>query len=115
MNGFFAAAFAASLSVVGATSAQAMPLAPIGGAQDSLIERAAQGCGRGYERDRRGFCRPSFDRPRYDRPGYDRPRFVAPAPRPIIVAPARRPVIVHPGRACPPGFFLSPRGNCRPR
>lgn len=105
MNGFFAAAVAASLSVVGAISAQAMPLAPIGGAQDSLIEHVAQGCGRGYERDRRGFCRPSFDRPRVERPRFERPRFVEPAPRPLVVRP----------RGCPPGYFLSPRGVCRLR
>jgi hypothetical protein len=31
--------------------------------------------------------------------------------RPVFVAP----VIVRPARACPRGYVLSPRGNCRPR
>lgn len=105
MKGIIAAAFAASLGVVGATSAGAMPLAPFGGAQDGLIEHVAQGCGPGFGRDARGVCRPFAREPRG-------PRFVAPAPR--FVAPAPRPVIVRP-RVCPPGYFLSPRGVCRLR
>ena len=54
MKGIIAAAFAASLGVVGATSAGAMPLAPFGGAQDGLIEHVAQGCGPGFGRDALG-------------------------------------------------------------
>ena len=55
-----------------ASSANAAPVAPASGlAAEGLIEHVAEGCGRGYFRNRRGFCRPM--RGGYGR-GFDRPR-----------------------------------------
>lgn len=112
MNRFIAAAFAAGLAAIGATASQAMPIAPMAPAGDSMVTRVADGCGRGFYRTPRGFCRPMDGRPVVVRPA--RPVIVAP---PIVVAPRYmepRPRVVRPLRACPPGFFLSRGGNCRP-
>jgi hypothetical protein len=59
------------------SAATAAPAAPIAGlAGSDLIEQVAQGCGRGFARGPRGFCRPirAFGPPR----GYARPRFYGP-------------------------------------
>jgi hypothetical protein len=53
------------------SAANAAPAAPIAGlAGSDLIEQVAEGCGRGYFRNRRGFCRPMR--------GYGPPRAYAP-------------------------------------
>jgi hypothetical protein len=53
---------AAALLVSGlglASAANAAPAAPVSGLADSgLVEQVAQGCGRGFARGPRGFCRP---------------------------------------------------------
>jgi hypothetical protein len=41
-----------------AVDARAMPLAPLAAPEASDITLVAQGCGRGYERNRFGECRP---------------------------------------------------------
>lgn len=134
MNKLLAAAIVAASAIAGVSSSQAAPFAPLGGSQDSLIEQAAQGCGRGFARDHRGFCRPMAARPGYREPvvvvpprrgpvvvvpprrgpvvvaPYGRPRVVAPDPRPRFVTPDGRPRVVRPG--CPPSYFMTPRGRC---
>ncbi|WP_375459057.1 GCG_CRPN prefix-to-repeats domain-containing protein [uncultured Enterovirga sp.] len=52
----FAAAGAGAIYALSAFAAQALPLAPAGG--PTLVEQAAQGCGRGFARGPRGVCRP---------------------------------------------------------
>lgn len=54
---FAAALFAATVAGFGAANA-AMPIAPLGAADTAEIIQVAQGCGPGYARGPRGFCRP---------------------------------------------------------
>lgn len=83
---FAVALFAATVAGVGAASA--MPLAPLNAADTAAVIRVAQGCGPGYARGPRGFCRPMGG-------GY------------------REPVIVVRPRGCPPGLAFR-FGRCRP-
>lgn len=83
---FAVAVFAATVSGFGA--ANAMPLAPLSAADTAAVIQVAQGCGPGYARGPRGFCRP-MDR------GY------------------RAPLVVVRPRGCPPGLALR-FGRCRP-
>ena len=75
--------FAAGGALVASTfQAQAMPVGPIGLGEDSLVTTVAEGCGRGWERNRFGECRPmrgrgyggpapsSCGRPSSSRPGW---------------------------------------------
>ena len=75
-----AALVAGTLGLAGA--ANAAPVAPASAlAGDGLIERVAEGCGRGYFRNARGFCRPmrgGYGRPVYGRPVYGRPVYGRP-------------------------------------
>jgi len=52
-----AALFAATLAGIGAANA-AMPIAPMSAADTAEVIQVAQGCGPGYARGPRGFCRP---------------------------------------------------------
>ncbi len=52
-------AAAAGFGLAGSTvGAQAMPMGPAGLGLDSLATSVAEGCGRGFERNRFGECRP---------------------------------------------------------
>jgi len=63
------AAFAVALSFALSTlGAQAMPLAPTG-YDDSMIAKAAYGCGPGMTRGPYGHCRPRFNCPWGFHPG----------------------------------------------
>lgn len=109
MNKLIAAAFAASLSLIGATASQALPLAPMA-PTDGMVTLAAGGCGPGYHPGPRGLCRPMRGPRPHVRPHLDH--------RPVIVRPRHappRPPVMRPGRACPPGYVLSRGGVCRPR
>ena len=81
--------FAAGVALVASTfQAQAMPVGPIGLGEDSLVTTVAEGCGRGWERNRFGECRPMRGR------GYGGPAVivrppVGVAPRARVVAPRR--------------------------
>ena len=78
--------FAAGVALVASTfQAQAMPVGPIG-VGDSLVTTVAEGCGRGWERNRFGECRPFRGR------GYGGPAVVVRPPvvvAPRVVAPRR--------------------------
>jgi hypothetical protein len=51
--------FAAGVALVASTfPAQAMPVGPVGLGENSLVTTIAEGCGRGWERNRFGECRP---------------------------------------------------------
>jgi hypothetical protein len=54
---FAAALFAATVAGFGAANA-AMPMAPMSAADTAEVIQVAQGCGPGYARGPRGFCRP---------------------------------------------------------
>ncbi|MFL5197550.1 MAG: GCG_CRPN prefix-to-repeats domain-containing protein [Microvirga sp.] len=72
--------FAAGVALVASTfQAQAMPAGPIGFGEDSLVTTVAEGCGRGWERNRFGECRPFRGR------GYGGPAVVVRPP--VVVAP----------------------------
>jgi hypothetical protein len=79
--------FAAGVALVASTfQAQAMPAGPIGFREDSLVTTVAEGCGRGWERNRFGECRPFRGR------GYGGPAVVVRPPvvvAPRVVAPRR--------------------------
>ncbi|MFL4975723.1 MAG: GCG_CRPN prefix-to-repeats domain-containing protein [Microvirga sp.] len=79
--------FAAGVALVASTfQAQAMPAGPIGFGEDSLVTTVAEGCGRGWERNRFGECRPFRGR------GYGGPAVVVRPPvvvAPRVVAPRR--------------------------
>jgi len=73
--------FAAGVALVASTfQAQAMPAGPIGFGEDSLVTTVAEGCGRGWERNRFGECRPFRGR------GYGGGPAVIVRP-PVVVAP----------------------------
>ena len=76
MKQFTIAALGAGAFLMLAGAAQAMPVAPAPQG-DALVEHVAQGCGPGFFRGPRGFCRPmgrGYGRPFYGpRPGYGRP------------------------------------------
>ncbi|MBB5048705.1 hypothetical protein HNR60_003473 [Rhodopseudomonas rhenobacensis] len=87
---FAAALFAVGLAGMG--SANAMPLAPLAGADTAGVIQVAQGCGPGFARGPYGRCRPMYRR------------------GPVVVAPrayVRPPVIVR--RGPPPCRY----GRCR--
>ncbi|WP_454813653.1 GCG_CRPN prefix-to-repeats domain-containing protein [Labrys neptuniae] len=104
---------AAALATMGfaglSTGASAMPATPGIGADSSLVETIAYGCGRGFVPNRWGRCVPN-QRPA---PAYRPGRFVPDTP-----AYRRGPVPANRsgyGRACPPGTRLGPRGGyCHP-
>ena len=79
--------FAAGAALAASTfSAQAMPVGPVGLGEDGLVTTVAEGCGRGYERNRFGECRPMRGR------GYGGGPAVVVVPRvvsPRVVAPRR--------------------------
>ncbi|MFL5141181.1 MAG: GCG_CRPN prefix-to-repeats domain-containing protein [Microvirga sp.] len=79
--------FAAGVALVASTfQAQAMPAGTIGFGEDSLVTTVAEGCGRGWERNRFGECRPFRGR------GYGGPAVVVRPPvvvAPRVVAPRR--------------------------
>jgi hypothetical protein len=79
--------FAAGVALVASTfQAQAMPAGPAGLGEDSLVTTVAEGCGRGWERNRFGECRPFRGR------GYGGPAVVVRPPvvvAPRVVAPRR--------------------------
>jgi hypothetical protein len=78
--------FAAGLALAASTlAAQAMPV-PADLGRDSLVTAVAEGCGRGYERNRFGECRPM--RGRGGGYGYGAPAVVVRPP--IVVAPRAR-------------------------
>ena len=56
-----------------------MPVGPIGAGGNSLVTTVAEGCGRGWERNRFGECRPIRGR------GYGGPAVVVRPP--VVVAP----------------------------
>ena len=85
-----AAALLGSL-VIGASAAQAMPLAPASDGATAPIIKVEGGCGPGWHRTPYGNCRPNGGA--------------------VIVAPGA--VVVAPGPRCPPGFFWR-YGRCRP-
>ncbi len=67
--------FAAGLALAASTHcAQAVPAGPADLGQDSLVTTVAQGCGRGWERNRWGECRPMRRGP----PVYGGPAVVMP-------------------------------------
>ena len=71
---------AAGVALVASTfPAQAMPIGPVGVGEHSLVTTLAEGCGRGWERNRFGECRPMRGR------GYDGPAVVVRPP--VVVAP----------------------------
>jgi hypothetical protein len=80
--------FAAGVALVASTfQAQAMPVGPIGAGEHSLVTTVAEGCGRGWERNRFGECRPMRGPRVYGGPAVVvRPPVVV-APR--VVAPRR--------------------------
>ena len=84
--------FAAGVALVASTfQAQAMPLGPAGLGEDSLVTTVAEGCGRGWERNRFGECRPFRGRGSGGSAVIVRPPVVV-APRvvgPRVVAPRR--------------------------
>ena len=82
VKGFVFAAAAGLTLAASALTAQAMPV-PADLGQDSLVTNVAEGCGRGWERNRWGECRPMRG-----------PRVGGPA---IVVRP---PVVVRPVRRC---------------
>jgi hypothetical protein len=70
-------AAAAGLALAASTmTAQALPVGPAHLGLQPLVENVAEGCGRGWERNRRGECRPMRG-----------PRYVDPRPRPRVVVP----------------------------
>ena len=72
--------FAAGVALVASTfQARAMPAGPIGFGEDLLVTTVAEGCGRGWERNRFGECRPFRGR------GYGGPAVVVRPP--VVVAP----------------------------
>jgi hypothetical protein len=79
----------AGLALAASTfAAQAMPVGPAGLGQSSLVTTVAEGCGRGWERNRRGECRPMRGRGG----GYGGPAIVVRPPvvvAPRVVAPRR--------------------------
>ena len=75
--------FTAGLLAATTLTAQAMPAGPADFGQDSLVTNVAEGCGRGWERNRFGECRPMRG-PRV----YGGPAVVVRPP--IVVRPARR-------------------------
>ena len=77
--------FTAGLALAASTlTAQAMPVGPADLGQDSLVTNVAEGCGRGFERNRFGECRPMRGR----RGGYGGPAIVVRPP--VVVAPRAR-------------------------
>ncbi len=64
-----ASAFAIGLGLLGMTSSQAMPLAPLGQSQQAELIQVAQGCGPGFHRGPYGRCRPLYSCPRGWRSG----------------------------------------------
>ncbi len=77
--------FTAGLALAASTlTAQAMPIGPADLGQDSLVTNVAEGCGRGWERNRFGECRPMRGR----RGGYGGPAIVVRPP--VVVAPRAR-------------------------
>jgi hypothetical protein len=74
--------FAAGVALVASTfPAQAMPVGPVGLGENSLVTTIAEGCGRGWERNRFGECRPMRGRGR----GYGGPAVIVRPP--VVVAP----------------------------
>ena len=74
--------FTAGLALAASTlTAQAMPIGPADLGRDSLVTTVAEGCGRGWERNRFGECRPMRGRR-----GYDRGPAIVVRP-PVVVAP----------------------------
>jgi len=61
MKKLAAFAFLASLGLLAATSAHALPLAPL--AQDGVVTLVAGGCGEGMHRGPFGGCRRNFAHP----------------------------------------------------
>lgn len=80
-----AALVAGGIGLAGAAgAAPAGPASPAALAGGGIVEHVAQGCGPGYFRGPRGFCRPmgGFVRPAYGPRGFYGPRrcFVRPTP-----------------------------------
>jgi hypothetical protein len=82
VKGFVFAAAAGLTLAASALTAQAMPV-PADLSQDSLVTNVAEGCGRGFERNRWGECRPMRGRR-----GYGGPAIVVRPP--VVVAPRAR-------------------------
>lgn len=99
-KGFIFAAAAGLTLALSSLSAEAMPmgLADLGG--DSLVTKAAGGCGPGWAPNRWGECRPMrrgyYGGPRYVDP---RPRYVDPRPRVVVPGVMVAPRVVAPRRA----------------
>src|SRR4051794_39937285 len=75
--------FTAGVALAASTfSAQAMPVGPVGLGEDGLVTTVAEGCGRGFERNRFGECRPFRGR------GYGGPAVIVRPP--VVVAPRAR-------------------------
>ena len=68
MRNFAAIALALAFGLA-TVSAQAMTFSPLPGAGDSLISKAAYGCGPGMTRGPYGHCRPRFTCPPGWHPG----------------------------------------------
>lgn len=66
-HGLITALGAGIVLAVAGTSAQALPVAPAPDAAP-LVQQAAQGCGPGFFRGPRGFCRPMVRRGFYRGP-----------------------------------------------
>jgi hypothetical protein len=64
MNKLAAFALFAGLSLPGLASAQAMPLAPLGGTDTGVVVPVAGGCGPGWHRGPHGGCRRNWANPR---------------------------------------------------
>jgi len=62
MNRLIAAAFLAS-TLIGAGTANAMPLAPLGGTPNASIIPVAGGCGAGFHRGPYGGCLQNYANP----------------------------------------------------
>jgi len=98
--------FAATLMALGALPAQAFPGSPVqSGVSESDVIQVADGCGRGWYRDRYGNCR---------RMGGGGGAVVVTPGIPLVVPP----VVVAPRvyapapRACPRGMRLTQSGRC---
>jgi hypothetical protein len=63
MKTFIAIAFLAGIGLAGISASQAMPVAPLNGAENGTVTLASQGCGLGRHRGPYNGCRPNFTCP----------------------------------------------------
>jgi hypothetical protein len=88
VNRLLSLALVTGIGIFGVATAQAMPLASLGQAQDGITIPVAGGCGAGWHRGPGGACRPNG----YYGGTYFGGAVVAPgvvvAPAPMVVAPA---------------------------